>query len=572
MLRDFQIQLKNDIYTAWRAGAKHVMAVAPTGSGKTVVMASVVQDFNAPTCVIAHRQELVAQISLALNREGVPHGLIAPEGVRAAVIAAQIETHGRSHFNRTAPVRVAGVDTLINHDQTDRWFSLVQLVSIDEGHHIVKTNKWDRALDMFPNARELSFTAHALRADGQGLGRSADGRVDKLVLGPNARNLINRGYLTDYRIVCPQSDVDMEGVEIGPSGELNMRQTAERIHASKSIVGDTVKNYTHYAEGELGITFAVDVQSAHEICDRFIAARIPAAVITAKTPIAERAMLMRKFRMRQILQLVNVDVLGEGTDVPACVVVIMARPTASFQLCAQQFGRMLRVMVSDDLNARWHELTDAQRLAHIAASSKPKGICIDQVGNVATVDAKGRHGLPDRPRVYSLERRERRSKQAADAIPLRVCGECLQPYEAVLSACPHCGAPRPLPRARSSPEAVEGDLYELDPEVLRQLRGEIDRIDIAPRIPQYVSAPVAGAIKKHHWDRQQAQGTLRDAIATWAGWQTHLGRDDREAQRRFFHAFRVDVMSAQVLSTKDAAELETLIRTQLEVNNVVKVF
>jgi hypothetical protein len=368
---------------------------------------------------------------------------------------------------------------------------------------------------------------------------------------------------------------------VGDNGELNMTEARARVHASRTIVGDVVKHYRKFAEGELGITFAVDVQACHQIQEAFTAARIPAAIITAKTPIAERAMVMRKYRARQIIQLVNVDVLGEGTDVPACTVVSMARPTGSFQLCAQQFGRMLRILVSDELNRIWHGLTDEQRLAYIAASSKPKGILIDHVGNIVVAGGAGRHGLPDRPRIYSLDRRERRQNKD-DAIPVRACTNwgqedgrtpgvpCLKDYEAVLPACPYCGTERPAPKVRSSPEHVDGDLTELDPEVLRQLRGEIDRIDIAPRIPYGANAIVAGAIKNRHWERQQGQQTLRDAIATWAGWQKHLGRGDGESYRRFWHGFGIDVATAQTLSPKDAADLEARIRTQLSSNNVVK--
>jgi hypothetical protein len=194
------------------------------------------------------------------------------------------------------------------------------------------------------------------------------------------------------------------------------------------------------------------------------------------------------------------------------------------------------------------------------------------VGNIAIQGGNGRHGLPDRPRTYSLDRRERKSQSADDAIPLRVCtnAECLHPYEAVLVKCPKCNTAKPLPKARGTPEQVDGDLVELDPEVLRELRGEIERIDGAMRLPQNATPIVVAAIKRNHWERQQSQATLRDAIATWAGWQKHQGREDRETYRRFFFGFGVDVATAQTYGAKDAAELEARIRTQLSINNVVK--
>lgn len=574
MLRDFQEDLDQRADIARAEGARNIMIVSPTGSGKTVVMGHRIKKRDVPTVATVHRQELVGQIAMALNREELPHGVIAPPAVIKSIITAQMELHGRSFYNPNAAVRVASTASLPGYIKNNsRWADQVKLAVCDEGHHVLRDNMFGRAMAMFRNADCDLYTAHAHRADGAGLGRHADGIVDRLVIGPSGRNCINRGYLTDYRVICPLSDIDMTDVPVGDNGELNMVMTRERIHASKTIVGDVVKHYRKYAEGELGLTFAVDSKACVQICDAFNAARIPAAIISHKTPIGQRAHIMRQYREREIIQLINVDCLGEGTDVPACKVVSMVRPSASFQLVAQEFGRMLRIMVSDELNRAWHSFTDSQRLHHISHSSKPCGILIDHVGNIALYGGVGRHGLPDRPRLYSLDRRERRRQPPDDAIPLRVClnVDCLFPYESVLSACPLCGMPRPAPRLRGSPAHVDGDLIELDPAVLAEMRGEIDRIDVAPRIPQGATPIAAAAIKKRHWERQQAQTTLRDAIATWAGWQVHMGRDFREGYRRFWHQYGIDVASAQALGAKDATDLESRIRITLSTNNVVKV-
>jgi DNA repair protein RadD len=588
MLRDFQEDLDRRADEAHARGSRVVMINSPTGSGKTVVMGHRIKKRDTPTVAMVHRQELVGQIANALNREEVHHGIIAPAKVIKEIIFSQMETHGRSFYSPTAAVRVASTQSLDRYvKENARWADQVKYGVCDEGHHVLRDNMFGRAMAFFRNAEADLYTAHAYRADGAGLGRHADGIVDELIVGPSGRECINRGYLTDYRVICPPSDVNMEGVEVGANGELNMVTTRERIHASKTIVGDVVKHYRKFAEGELGITFAVDTLACQKICDAYNAAGIPAAIISYKTPIAERARIMRQYRERKIIQLVNVDCLGEGTDVPACVVVSMVRPSASFQLVAQQFGRMLRIMVSDELNRTWHGLTDEQRVAYISHSAKPRGILIDHVGNVALHGGIGRHGLPDRPRVYSLDRRERRRQQADDAIPLRTClnqgwtapdwelgpittTECFQPYETFLSKCPHCGMPRPAPKLRGSPEHVEGDLYELDPEVLKEMRGEIDRVDGAPRMPLGADAMVAGAVKRRHHERQTAQVALRDAMMMYGGWQEHLGLDTREGQRKFFKQYGVDVMTAQTYGAKEAAELEARIRVTLSQHNVVK--
>lgn len=561
-LRDYQVKLKSNIYAAWDGGAKHVLSVAPTGSGKTVVLGAILKEKGRPACAISHRQELVSQLALAMNREGVQHDIIAPQNVIREIVRSEIENHGISHYKLRAATRIAGVNTLAIRDKSDPWFNAVEYVVIDEGHHVLRENIFGKALLSFPNARGLMPTAHAIRADGRGLGAHADGLVDAMVLGPSARALINRGFLADYRLIAPPSDVDVSNVPLGSTGDFSAPKLRLAVHESRTIVGDVVREYMRFAAGKLGLTFAVDIDSAKEIVEAFKKADVRAEIITADTPIAQRAQIMRRFRARDILQLVSVDVLGEGTDVPAVEIISMARPTQSFQLYAQQFGRALRVSVAAGVASHWDQYTDAERLAHIAASDKPKAIIIDHVGNWS------RHGLPDVARRYSLDRRERRQR-AEGEIPLRLCTECLEPYEAIYSTCPHCGATKP-PRNRSSPEHVDGDLQELDAEVLARLRSDVERIDGAPRIPQNADAVVAGAIKKRHRERQKAQLSLRSAIALWAGyWKLHRASDS-ESYRRFFHTFGWDVVSAQALGSKEALELSGRVNAEIERLNIIE--
>lgn len=569
MLRDFQQDLKARVYDAWARGARNVMVVAPTGGGKTVLFCNIIAELQQATVSISHRQELVGQAALALNREQVPHGIIAPQPIQRQIITLEQEMHGRSFYSPRAPVRVAGVDTLVGHDPADPWLRQVGLVVQDEGHHVANDNKWMRAQAMFPAARGLLVTAHAIRADGRGLGRppDGDGLVDELVVGPSARQIIDRGFLCDYRLIAPPSDIHVEDLEVSEStGDYNYKKLRVAVHGSKTIVGDVVHHYMKFAAGKLGITFAVDIEAAIEIAAKYRAAGITAEIITAKTPLAQRGQLMRLFRRREILQLVSVDVLGEGVDVPAVEVVSMARPTASFQLYSQQFGRALRLMLMDEQNATWNDRTDAQRLAEIAASVKPKAIIIDHVENYV------KHGLPDVERPYSLARRERSNrKKKGDEIPLRYCTneDCLEPYEATLSVCPNCGTPRPPPTRRGTPEEVEGNCFELDPEVLRAMRAEQAKADGPARIPVGVADVVKLSIHKQHNARRDAQHELRAAMALWAGWRTHIGRSPPEVQREFFYKFGRDVMSAQVLGANDAEELRARIADVLAANNVV---
>jgi hypothetical protein len=248
---------------------------------------------------------------------------------------------------------------------------------------------------------------------------------------------------------------------------------------------------------------------------------------------------MHQFRNRNLLQLVNVDLLGEGVDVPAIEVVSMARPTQSLGLYMQQVGRALRPM-----------------------DGKDKAIILDHVGNWS------QHGLVDRHRTWSLDRRERKARSAPDdVIPIRVCPKCLSAYERVLSACPYCGEAH-VPTTRGTPEAVEGDLREMAPELLAKLRGEIAAVNTAPKIPYGATPVVAGSIRKNHRLRIEALGSLGLAMAVYGGWREMEGDTVSETQRRFFFQFGVDVMTAQALGRADAEALEARIRGVLERANV----
>lgn len=570
-LRPFQSALERDIYQAWNAGAANVMPVAATGSGKTVLLSKLLYDEPGASIAIAHRQELVSQISIALARNGVRHRLVgAKKGSNLIRVISALQTAelGYSFFDPNAKTGVGGVDTVIRMDEGDAWFKQVRFGVQDEGHHVLKANKWGQAAGMFPNARWLFPTATPLRADGRGLGRQADGLVDAMVLAPTMREIINMGYLTDYRIFAPPSDFHREQVHVSEStGELN-RQELSKARKASTITGDVVAHYLKLAPGKLGVTFDTDVESATDTAAAFRAAGVPAEVVSAKTPDHLRAQILRRFKAREILQLVNVDLFGEGFDLPAIEVVSFARATESFALYCQQFGRALRLMLSKEAAAVHASLTDEGRRAAIAASEKPVAIIIDHVGNVI------RHGLPDAYREWSLDRRERRGGKKSDAIPLRVClpwtdangveyQGCKQPFERVYKECPYCACPIPPPPARSGPEYVDGDLMELDADTLNTLRGEIARVDgdfYAPKGMPW-EAQIAA---RRNWDaRREGQAALRNVIAWWAGLESAQGRGESESYRRFYFKFGVDVANAQTLGAREAAELAERVTVEL---------
>jgi len=541
MLRPYQVDLKQRIYEAWNSGARNVLAVLPTGAGKTKTFSDILREFGGASVAMAHRSELVAQMSLALARNGVYHRVIGTPALARTCAALHLAEIDRNFVSAHARCAVASVDTLIRRDSAEPWFKEVQLWVTDEAAHLLKENKWGKAVEMFPNARGLGVTATPCRADGKGLGRHADGVMDTMIVGPTMRSLITDNWLTDYRIFAPPSDIDLSTVPVGASGEFSPAPLASAVHHSH-IVGDIVQHYLRIAPGKLGATFAVDVASAIEIAAEYRQAGVPAEVISAKTPDMLRLHILRRFRAREILQLVSVDIFSEGFDLPAIEVITMARPTQSYGLFVQQFGRGIRIL-----------------------EGKTHAIIIDHVANTL------RHGLPDAPRIWSLDRREKRSRSTPDdVVPIRVCAKCLSAYERIYAACPYCGE-HPVPAVRSSPAEVDGDLSELSPEVLARLRGEVAAAESAPAIPYGATPEIAGSLRKHYWARRDAQTALRSVMALWGGWRVTLGESESKQQRRFYFAFGTDVLSAQTLGRADAEALRGRVRGVLERAGVVAV-
>lgn len=524
-LHGYQQDDKTKIYHSWNAGNRNVLEVLPTGGGKSVIISDIALDGardNMPQAIIAHRNELVSQMSLHVARRGIHHRIIGPDTTIAQITRAHRSEFGRSFIAPSAATAVVGIDTLIHRaDSLTQWVAQIQRWVIDEAHHVVKTNKWGKAVDLFPRAHGLGVTATPWRTDGQGLGRHADGVFDDMIIGPTLRQLIEMGNLADYEIVCPTSDLEMTDDDLGASGDFTpakMRTAAKRSH----IVGDVVAAYCQYAYTKRAICFATDVETGGKIAASFVAAGIPAICLSAETPAAQRERYVAEFRSGRIWVLVNVDLFDEGFDVPACDCVIMARPTASLGKYRQMIGRALRV-----------------------APGKVYGLIIDHVSNWL------RHGLPDKHVAWTLNRRDKRAKQEKDPeeIPLMKCLSCTKPYHRDKLFCPYCGAYPPLPTPRDRTiQMVDGDLTLLDRAKLEEMRKatEIESPgNMGVRVAHQSGNQMAGrgALNKQI-EKLEAHTRLKTVIAQWAAVKRLDGLEDRELYKRFYLTTGVNVLGA----------------------------
>ena len=530
-LRSFQKSDKAKIYRSWQIGNKNVMYVLPTGGGKTVVLVSIMADYFHNQVIIAHRQELVSQISLTLASNEIKHNIFANDKLIKELSFTQIDKFGESFIDPWTTTIVAGVDTLLKRlDKVEyhRWADKVKFWVVDECHHVLKENKWGKVLQSFPNAVGLGVTATPVRMDGKGLGSNTHGLFDSMVVGPTMSDLMDMKFLTPYRVFCPPSNLDLTNIGIGNSGDFIKFALSKAIEES-TIMCDAVSHYSRFASGMKGLTFCTDIKSAKKITDRYNNARIPAMLVTSKTPIKDRMNASKRLRSGELLQLVNVDIFGEGYDLPAVSCVSFLRPTASLNLYMQQFGRGLRI-----------------------AENKTKAVILDHVGNVR------RHGFPDMQRNWTLEpkMRYRTIANLEQETYITVCRTigCFAPYDSRLSKCPYCNKVKVIIYSASIKE-IKGDLTELYPDMVNKLKIDRFKIDNPPSPPTTHGEIVQLSVIKKQRVRREKQSELRYRISQWAGNLRFNGKTDSEIYKIFYVITGVDIMRAQTLGSGDVDKL-----------------
>jgi len=566
-LYDFQQKADEDCDAAYAAGAKVVMVVLPTGGGKTVLFTHRIAKFPGISMMLAHRAELVSQASLTLGRQGIYHRILGPDAlVKRCAKLHMLEL--KKHFiSSNANVICASVQTLDGANFATRYpvfanmLENVGLWVCDEGHHLLDANMWGRVTKKMPNAIGLAPTATPERADGKGLGRHADGVVDAMVIGPTQRELITRGFLTDYDIYSPDPSLDLSGVDISAkTGDFN--QTQLRNEARKQevkLVGDLVQHYMTWAMGKITICFVPDLETAASVSEGFNVAGIRAAVVSSKTDPLLRAQILQQLARGEFMVVVNVDILGEGVDVPRVECVLMGRPTESFPLFNQQGGRPLRID---------------------KANPNKRAIIIDAVGNVKrharVVEYDDGQILIDLSRgSWTLDARKGGVSGNADADDLKLmrCAKCTKPYGGISFICPRCGHDNaPLPNERTL-ENVDGDLTLLTAEQLAE--SQEGRISQEQKFLNDAQACRKAASKMSHVNPQAAmhqhknannaeQSAARAKKSCWAlenamryfgGFYEARGRARGEIYRRFKNRYGVDVLSAQTLAMTEAEAL-----------------
>lgn len=422
-LRPDQEDVRGKLRVALRTSSS-VLAFAPTGFGKTVLAAALIQLlFNAGKKVIfaVHRIDLIKQTAETFKKFGIPFSYIA----------------AGHHFNPLHRIWIASILTLKN-----RMTKIpADYIFVDEAH-LSAAAGWAAVAAHYKEAgaKLIGLTGSPERLDGKPLGDV----WDQMVMGPTVRWLIDNGHLSRYRAFAPKGVVDTSGLHTR-GGEF-VQAEVDALMKGKAVITGAARHWRAKADGLRTIAFCPSVARAKEYADEFTALGIPSVALDAETSSDDRARAFIDFADRKLLVIFNCALFCEGFDLAAQVnrdvtieAVMQLSPTQSLAKHLQQLGRGLR--------------------------KKPDpAILLDLVGNLE------RLGLPDDDREWSLEGRKKNARE----VKAMTCDECFATHPPA-PVCPECGSRYPRKEAGGggrSIEEVEHDLEEVDVEAMRRKRQE----------------------------------------------------------------------------------------------------
>lgn len=400
VLRDYQQRGEAQILSAFREGARSILAVLPTGGGKTSVFCHTLAEIAARGqrgAVLVHRRELASQACNRLREFGVRRGLIM----------------AGEEPDPTALIQVASVDTLnvrIKDNPTlQRWAASVRFVVCDEAH-LSTAPKWRAVLGYFTGALVLGVTATPWRLSGKPLA----GQYDRCVVIATPRELREQGHLCGYQgfsyLTPDLSDVHTV------AGEYNERESAEAMSES-AIVDNVVEEWGKHARELSTVVFAVTVEHSQQLTAAFRAAGVRAEHLDGTTKLKGpdgREAILRRVEQGLTRVLCNVGVAVEGLDIPRLKCCVLARPTTSLARAIQMMGRVRRPYA--ECPCGYGFVPKFHDLACPKCGGRSWRWVTARIHDHAFVI--GTHGLPDDERDYTLTAKPEKPPS------LSTCEEC----------------------------------------------------------------------------------------------------------------------------------------------------
>ena len=321
-LRPYQQQARDRIHAEWDAGHTRTLLVLPTGTGKTIVFASVAADqvrAGDRVLILAHRGELLEQAADKLQRS---------TGLVSAVEKAE-STCLDSWFR----VVVGSVQTLQRTARLERFpQDYFGTIIIDEAHHAI-TDGYRRILDYFSGAKVLGVTATPDRGDMRNLGEV----FDSLAFEYKLTDAIKEGYLCKIMAQTIPLQLDITsvtmsggdyavgdlGTALDPYLEQIAAEMARRCKSRKTVV------------------FLPLIKTSQKFRDLLNTYGFRAAEVNGQSD--DRRQVLADFDAGKYNVLCNSMLLTEGWDCPYVDCVVVLRPTKVRSLYSQMVGRGTRL-------------------------------------------------------------------------------------------------------------------------------------------------------------------------------------------------------------------------------------
>lgn len=311
-----------------------IMAVLPTGTGKTVMYVSLAEDFWRNTgenvLILAHRKKLITQTrDKFFNATDLPYESIQIEMGDARAL---------SYFD--PPIVVGSVASMGTERLLQYRRDYFGLIIVDECHHAV-SDSYKRIFSYFNQATVVGVTATAERGDGKSLGKV----FNTVCYLYKIEEAIKDGYLVPILSeIIPMKNVNLDDIEAIGDGDFTDEQIAEKMEIEENV-HKVVKVTLSRSENRPTIIFGASIRHIQLVCEalniynpgcaRYVASNLSSTVCDGN---------IRDFENGDYQYLCNVDMLTEGVDIQRASCVAIARITKSRPVHIQRVGRVLRLL------------------------------------------------------------------------------------------------------------------------------------------------------------------------------------------------------------------------------------
>lgn len=370
-LRPYQEEAKQNIFSEWEKGVMKTLLVLPTGCGKTIVFAKVIEECvrrGSRVLILAHRGELLEQAAEKINR--------------ATGLVCATEKAEESCLGSWFRITVGSVQTLMREKRLSQFpEDYFDTIIIDEAHHSI-SDSYQRILQHFQKARVLGVTATPDRGDMKNLGQVFDSLAYEYTL-PKA---IKSGYLSPIKALTVPLKMDLTGVGV-QAGDFKSGDIATALDPYLYQIGDEMAKY---CMDRKTVVFLPLVKTSQKFRDILNEKGFSAAEVNGES--RDRAEILSAFEKGTYNVLCNSMLLTEGWDCPAVDCIVVLRPTKVRSLYSQMVGRGTRLSEGKTelllLDFLWH--TERHELCHPADL-----ICTDrEVAKCMTQNLEDAAGCP----------------------------------------------------------------------------------------------------------------------------------------------------------------------------------